>query len=169
MTVMTRLAVAALLTAAVACGGRDAAEPDVPPTATPGEAAATTGTLDPQNERITIAGCLTKDNAEEFVLTSADDAIVRQERGTSGFHQDPDTRLSDANRGLEEERARHSQNPSAEFGRYRLEGEAERLSMHLNREVEIQGEVLRTDGENSTPAVVRVEAIDATGARCGNN
>jgi hypothetical protein len=103
-----------------------------------------------------------------FVLTSSDEGIVRRETGTTGRHRnDEDTAPSDANRGGEDERLRHRQNPSAEMGRYRLAGDGDRLSMHVGREVEVTGVVQSEDAENSTAATLVVDTIDATGPRCG--
>jgi hypothetical protein len=165
---VTRLTVAACAALAVACGGRDQAGSDVnpPATVTPGETAGTSGTTD---QLITISGCVVKAEPSGYVLTSTDEATVREERGTAGHHRDDDdTTPSEPNRGAEDERLRHAQNPSAELGRYRLEGDAERIAMHVNREVEVQGRVKRSDSENTTPTVVTIETIDATGPRCGS-
>jgi hypothetical protein len=157
----------ALAVFAIACGERDQlADTNPPVVMTPGEVAGTSGTND---QLIAISGCVTKAAPDGFVLTSSDEAMLRQETGTAGHHRDDkDTLPSEANRGAEDERLRHAQNPSAELGRYRLEGEAERLAMHVNREVEIKGRVHASDRENTTPSVLRVESIDATGPRCGN-
>jgi hypothetical protein len=136
-----------------------------PPTVTPGEASGTSGTDD---QLITLSGCVTKAEPDGYVLTSSDEALLRQETGTSGHHRDDkDTAPSEPNRGSEDERLRHAQNPSAELNRYHLAGDDGRLRMYLGREVEIQGRVQHDDNENSTPATVHVELIDATGPRCG--
>lgn len=165
---VTRLAATVFCAAiAIACGGRDQAESDVDPPAvmTPGEAVGTSGTRD---QLITMNGCITKVEPDGYVLTSADEALLRQETGTAGHHRDDDdSGPAEPNRGAEDERLRHAQNPSAELGRYRLEGDAARLALHVNREVEIRGRVQTTDTENSTPATLRVETIDATGPACG--
>jgi len=164
---VTRFALVLGAAMTIACGGRDEARNDrMPPaTTTPGEAAGTSGQ---QQALITISGCLAKAEPDGYVLTSDDEAIVRQETGTAGHHRDDeDTAPTDANRGSEDERLRHQQNPSAELHRYRLEGDAERIALHVGKEVEIQGRIQRSDTENSTPATIRVEAIDATGPSCG--
>ena len=163
---VTRLAIAAGVAMTIACGGRDDTERDTmpPPTVTPGEATGTTGQKD---QLITISGCLTKAEPDGYVLTSDDEAILRQETGTAGHHRDDkDTTPADASRGSEDERLRHAQNPSAELHRYRLAGDSERLALHVGREVEVQGRVQQTDSENSTPATIHVETIDATGPGC---
>ena len=166
---VTRLAVAVSAAITIACGGRDLAENETEPPAVvaPGETVGTSGTT---NQLITISGCLASAEPDGYVLTSRDEAIVRQETGTAGHHRDDEeTAPEDANRGAEDERLRHAQNPSAELGRYRLEGDGERLAMHVNREVEIQGRVQATDLANETPASLRVESIDATGPSCAGN
>jgi hypothetical protein len=165
---VTRLALAICAAIAIGCGGRDEAKNDVMPPAelTPGEAAGTSGTND---QLITLTGCVTKAQPSGFVLTSDDEAMLRQETGTSGHHRDDKkTSPTEANRGSEDERLRHAQNPSAELGRFRLEGDADRIAMLVNREVEIKGHMHSGDSENTTPATVRIETIDATGPRCGN-
>lgn len=165
---VTRFAVAAGAVLAIACGGPDYGKHDVDPpaTTTPGEAVGTAGAGD---QLITISGCVTRAEPDGYLLTSADEAVLRRETGTAGHHRDDEeTRPSDPNRGAEDERLRHAQNPSAELGRYRLAGDADRLAMHLNREVEIQGRVTREQAENSIAARLTVESIDATGPRCGN-
>lgn len=164
---VTRLAIAVCAATVMACGGREEAARDInpPPTTTPGEATATSGTED---QLITVSGCVTKAEPSGFVLTSEDEAVLRRETGTAGHHRDDkDTKPTEANRGAEDERLRHAQNPSAELGRYRLEGDADRLAMLVNREVEVQGHVQSSDAENSTPTVLKVETIDATGPGCG--
>jgi hypothetical protein len=164
---VARLALATCAAIAIGCGGRDQAEGDVMPPAelTPGEAVGTSGTND---QLVTLSGCVTKVQPDGYILTSADEAILRQETGTAGHHRDDeDTKPSEANRGAEDERLRHAQNPSAELGRYRLEGDADRITMFANREVEIQGRVHSGDSENTTPATLRIDTIDATGPACG--
>jgi hypothetical protein len=164
---VTRLAVAAFAVIAIACGGTDHGDRDVnpPATITPGEAVGTSGTND---QLITVSGCVTKMDPHGYVLTSSDEAVLRQETGTAGHRRDnEDTTPTEPNRGAEDERLRHAQNPSAELGRYRLEGDAERISMLVNREVEVHGRVQQADNENTTPATLKVETIDATGPRCG--
>lgn len=162
---VTRLTLATCVAAAVACGQRKS-DDSTRAAPTPGETAGTAGTED---QLITISGCVTKAQPDGYILTSSDDALVNP-RGTSGHHRsDPDTRPTDANRGAENERARHEQNPSAEFGRYRLEGDQARIAMYANREVEIHGRVEQGDNKNRTPATVHVESIDATGLGCGAN
>ena len=162
---VTRLAVAACAVIAIACGGRDQAESDLPPaTTTPGEAVGTSGDLNPT---ITMTGCVTKGEQGGYVLLSNDEAMVRNETGTTGRRDDQDSAPSEPNRGAEDERLRHLQNPSAELGQYKLAGDAGRFAMYLNREVEVQGHVKSDDSENSTPATLRVELIDATGPSCG--
>ena len=164
---VTRVAVAACAAITIACGGRDQAESDVNPPAvvTPGETAGTSG----EDQLIRISGCVTRLEPNLYALTSTDEAAIRHETGTAGHRRDDEkTTPSEANRGAEDERLRHAQNPSAELGRYRLEGDSERFAMLVNREVDVQGRVSWKDSENSTPAAVRVETIDATGPRCGN-
>lgn len=164
---VTRLAAAVFAATAIACGGPDYGDRDVtpPPTTTPGEAVGTSGTND---QLITISGCVTKANPDGYILTSSDEGILREATGTAGHHRDDEkTAPSEPNRGAEDERLRHAQNPSAELGRYRLDGDGDRLSMLVNREVQVEGRVHRTEGENSTPATLKVETIDATGPRCG--
>ena len=166
---VTRTAVAAFAVIAIACGGTDHGDSDVnpPATTTPGEAVGTSGTND---QLITISGCVTKVDPDGYILTSSDEAVLRQETGTAGHRRDDrDTTPTEPNRGAEDERVRHAQNPSAELGRYRLEGEAERIAMLVNREVEVQGRVHRAEGENTTPATLKIETIDATGPRCGKH
>jgi hypothetical protein len=165
---VARFTVALCAAATVACGGRDQAEHDSAPPAviTPGEAVGTSGT---QDQLVTLTGCVVKAEPDGFMLTSNDEAILRQETGTSGHHRDDeDSAPVEPNRGAEDERLRHEQNPSAELGRYRLEGDADRLSMLVNREVEVQGRVQQADARNETPAALQVNTIDATGPRCGN-
>ena len=160
-------AVAASAAMAIACGGTDYGDRDTnpPATTTPGESVGTSGTND---QLITVSGCVTKVQPDGFVLTSSDEALLRRETGTAGHHRDDrGTTRSEANRGAEDERLRHAQNPSAELGRYRLEGDAGRIAMLANREVEVHGRVQRNEAENTTPATLRVETIDATGPRCG--
>lgn len=164
---VTRFALAVAAATAIACGGTDHGDSDVnpPATMTPGEAVGTSGTTD---QPITMSGCVTKMDPDGYVLTSNDEAILRQETGTAGHHRDDeDTAPDEANRGAEDERLRHAQNPSAELGRYRLKGDAERLALFVNREVEVQGRVNRQDTENTTPAALSVDTIDATGPSCG--
>lgn len=164
-----RVAVALCAAITIACGGRDAGEGDTAPpaTVTPGE---TVGTAGGGKQAIRVSGCVTKVEPDGYVLTSADEAIVRRETGTSGHHRDDkDTQPTEANRGAEDERLRHAQNPSAEMSRFRLVGEAERLAMYVGREVEVTGSVEHPDKENSTAANLHVDAIDATGPTCGAN
>lgn len=160
---VTRFALAACAAAAVACNsGRDAAESHPPAIVTPGETAGTSG-LDPI---ITIGGCLTRSQPDGFILTSIDDAIVGT-TGTRDRHRNnPASAPEDPNPRAEQERSRHDLNPSAQAGRYRLEGNAERIAMHVNREVEVTGRV-EAPAQNEIPATLHVETIDATGARCG--
>lgn len=161
------VAVAACAALVIACGGTDYGDRDTnpPATTTPGEAVGTSG----QDQLITVSGCVTKAPPDGFVLTSRDEAVLRRETGTAGHHRDDKgSTPSEPNRGAEDERLRHAQNPSAELGRYRLEGDANRIAMLANREVEVQGRVQRTEAENTTPATINVETIDATGPRCGN-
>jgi hypothetical protein len=163
---VTRLAVAVCAAIAIACGGTDYGDRDTnpPATTTPGEAVGTSGTND---QLITVSGCVTKAEPDGFILTSSDEAVVRHETGTAGHHRDDaGSKPSEPNRGAEDERLRHAQNPSAELGRYRLEGDADRIAMLDNREVEVKGRVQRSEAENSTPATLKVETIDATGPRC---
>ena len=161
-------AVAASAAIAIACGGTDYGDRDINPPAatTPGESVGTSGTKD---QLITVSGCVTKAQPDGFILTSSDEALLRRETGTAGHHRDDkDTKPSEPNRGAEDERLRHAQNPSAELGRYRLEGDPARIAMLANREVEVHGRVQRIDAENTTPATLKVETIDATGPRCGD-
>jgi len=164
---VTRLAIAAGVAMTIACGGRDDTGRDTmpPPTVTPGETAGTSGQ---QDQAITISGCLMKAEPDGYVLTSNDEAILRQETGTAGHHRDDqDTTPADANRGSEDERLRHAQNPSAELHRYQLAGDNERLALHVGREVEVQGRVQHTDASNNeSPATIHVDMIDATGPGC---
>ena len=165
---VTRVAVAAWAAIAIACGGTGYGDRDTNPPAatTPGETVGTSGTTD---QLITISGCVTKAPPDGFVLTSSDEAVLRRETGTAGHHRDDkDSTPSEPNRGAEDERLRHAQNPSAELGRYRLEGDAQRSALLANREVEVHGRVQRSEAENSTPAVLKIETIDATGPRCGD-
>jgi hypothetical protein len=164
---VTRFALALCAAATIACGGRDHAESDTPPpaTITPGEATGTSGTGD---ESITISGCVTKAAPDGYVLTSSDEAIIRQETGTSGHHtDDKESAPNEPNRSGDDERLRHAQNPSAEMGRFRLAGDPESIARHVNREVEVSGRVQHDDNQNETPATLHVEVIDATGPRCG--
>jgi hypothetical protein len=166
---VTRVAIAISAGMMIACGGRDAGESDTAPpaTVTPGEAAGTGGAGE---QTIRLSGCISKVEPDGYVLTSADEAIVRRETGTSGHHRDDrDTPPTEANRGAEDERLRHAQNPSAEMGRFRLVGDGDRFAMHVGREVEVTGRVQHPDSENSTAASLHVEAIDATGPSCGAN
>jgi hypothetical protein len=117
-------------------------------------------------EPITATGCVVS-GAGGYVLTSLDDAIVRQERGTSGFRDDPDSKPSDPNRKDEEERLRYSQNVSAGFSRYQLTGNTSHIATFVNREVDITGRVLADDGSDKTPMTLNVESIHETGAACG--
>lgn len=163
---VTRLAIAAGVAMTIACGGRDDTGRDTmpPPTITPGEA---TGTSGQQDQLITISGCLVKAEPDGYVLTSNDEAILREETGTAGHHRDDkDTTPADASRGSEDERLRHAQNPSAELHRYRLAGDAERLALHVGREVEVKGRVQQVTGDNAVPATINVQMIDATGPSC---
>jgi hypothetical protein len=162
-------AIAACAALAIACGGTDHGDRDTnpPATVTPGEAVGTSGTGD---RLITISGCVTKAPPDGFMLTSSDEALLRRETGTAGHHRDDkDSTPAEPNRGAEDERLRHAQNPSAELGRYRLEGDAGRIALLANREVEVHGRVQQTDSENTTPATLKVDAIDATGPRCGED
>lgn len=166
---VTRFAVAMCAALTIACGGRDGGESDTAPPdmRTPGE---TTGTSGSSDQSIRISGCITKVDPDGYVLTSADEAIVRRETGTAGHHQDDeDSKPTDANRESEDERLRHAQNPSAEMGRFRLAGDPERFAMHVGREVEVTGHVQHPDSENSTAATLHVDTIDATGPTCGAN
>jgi hypothetical protein len=163
------LAVAASAAMAIACGGTDYGDRDTnpPATTTPGESVGTSGTKD---QPITVSGCITKVQPDGYVLTSSDEALLRRETGTAGHHRDDkDTTPSEPNRGAEDERLRHAQNPSAELGRYRLEGDADRIALLANREVEVYGRVERREADNSLPAAIKVETIDATGPRCGED
>jgi hypothetical protein len=163
---VTRFALAMCAAIAIACnGGRDAADSTTPPaTATPGEAAGTSGTSD---EPMRTSGCVTAAQPDGYILTSLDDAIVREATDTSAHHADnPKTRPTDPNRGAEQERARHEQNPSAEAGRFRLAGDTDRIKLYVNREVEVSGRI-QAAAQNEAPATLQVESIDATGASCG--
>lgn len=164
---VTRVAVALCAAITIACGGRDLAENDntnPPAVVAPGEAVGTSGTA---NQLITLSGCLIEAEPDGYVLTSVDEAILRQETGTTGHHRDDaGSAPEEPNRSAEDERLRHTQNPSAELGRYRVEGDADRFAMLVNREVEVQGRVQNTDVENDTPTALRVETIDATGPQC---
>jgi hypothetical protein len=164
---VTRFAVASFALVAIACGGTDHGDRDVnpPATTTPGEAVGTSGTHD---QLTTLSGCVTQASPDGFILTSSDEGIVRRETGTAGHHRDDaGSAPSEANRSAEDERLRHAQNPSAELGRYRLEGDAQRIAMFKNREVEVRGRMQQPDAENTTPATLRVDTIDAIGPACG--
>jgi hypothetical protein len=165
---VTRLAVASCAAIAIACGGTNYGDRDTnpPATTTPGEAVGTSGTND---QLITVSGCVTKTQPDGFILTSSDEAVLRHETGTVGHHRDDKASTpTEPNRGAEDERLRHAQNPSAELGRYRLEGDAERIAMLVDHEVEVQGRVERKQAENATPATLKVQMIDATGPRCNH-
>jgi hypothetical protein len=164
---VTRFAVASCAVMAMACGGTNYGDRDVnpPATVTPGEAVGTSGSGE---QLITLSGCVTQAAPDGFILTSSDEGIMRRETGTSGHHRDDrGSAPSESNRSAEDERLRHAQNPSAELGRYQLQGDAERIAMFNNREVEVRGRVQQQDAENSTPAAVMVETIDAIGPACG--
>jgi hypothetical protein len=142
---VTYLAVAVCAALAVACGGRDEAasgpaESDGSAYVSPGEAAGTSGSTVKQ---ITISGCVNKVPPDGYELTSIDDHLAGHLRTPAGHHRDdPDSKPTDPNRGGENERLRLTQNPSANLGRYRLVGNADRLASNIDREVEIQGDVM---------------------------
>jgi hypothetical protein len=164
---VTRLGLGLCVVATIACGGRDQAESDTAPpeSVTPGETVGTSGTGD---ETIRISGCVTKVDPDGYVLTGSDEAILRQETGTTGHHRDDKASApEDPNRRGEDERLRYLQNPSAGMGRYRLAGDDESIARHVGREVEVTGRVQHEDRKNETPATLQVETIDATGPRCG--
>jgi hypothetical protein len=165
---VTRLALTLCAAATLACGGgRNEAASDTPPpaTVTPGEAVGTSGT---DGQMIRVSGCVTKAEPDGYVLTSSDEAIIRRETGTSGHHRDDKgSTPAEPNRSAEDERLRHSQNPSAEMGRFRLAGDPQSIGMHVNREVEVSGRVQHADSRNETAETLQVETIDATGPRCG--
>jgi hypothetical protein len=167
---VTCVAVSFCAALAIACGGRDeavdhAAAREGSAAVAPGDAAGTSGSTAKQ---ITVSGCVTKVPPSGYELTSFDDQLASHQGGTAAHHRDdPDTRPTDANRGGEQERLRYSQNPSANLGRYRLTGNADRLASHVDREVEIHGDVMVGDGKNETPSTLNVQSIKATGRACG--
>ncbi len=124
------------------------------------------GTSGPGHEAIAVSGCVVRVAPDGFALTSLDDALVREERGTSGIPTDL-TKPNQPNRGGEQERARHGLNVSAEFTRYHLVGDAGRLATFVDREVDVQGRVQPGDQQNRTPLAITVERIHETGAACG--
>jgi hypothetical protein len=140
------LAIAVCATLAMACGGWD-------DTARNGfgsdgsyvssrETAGTSGSID---KEITISGCVTRVPHDLYVLTSSDD-LAGQYRGTAGRSQDDS-----------------EQNPSAEFGRYLLTGSSDQFVSHVDREVEVKGQVFMTD--NGIEAL-RVGSMRSTGRKC---
>ena len=162
---LIRTATAICVVATVACGRADdsrttatIATPETPVAGTSGGDA---------KEPITATGCVVSAASGGYVLTSLDDAIVRQERGTSGFRDDPDSKPSDPNRKSEEERLRYSQNVSAGFSRYQLTGNDGHIATFVNREVDVTGRVAADDGSDKTPMTLNVESIHETGAACG--
>jgi len=164
---ITRFAAACCAAMTLACGGADSGDADAgpPPAMTPGEALATKGT---SNASIRMTGCIVAGQDGGYVLTSADEAALRRTIGTAGGSRDDlDSQPAEPNRQAEDERLRHRQNPSAELGRFQLAGDTDRFAMHAGREVEVTGRVTHADTENSTPATLTVETIDATGPVCG--
>jgi hypothetical protein len=161
------LAFAVCATLATACGGWDDTARNgfgsEGPSVSPRETAGTSGSID---KEITISGCVTRVAPDAYVLTSIDDRIAGHYQGTAGRGQgDPDTRPTDVNRG-ENERMRHEQNPSAEVGRYRLTGRSDQFVAHVDREVEVKGQVLTTDNRSETPDMLRVGSMRSTGRKC---
>lgn len=162
------LAIAVCATLAVACGGWDdtarngfGSEGSY---VSPRETAGTSGSID---KEITISGCVTRVPHDEYVLTGIDDPIAGQYRGTAGRGQDDsDTRPTDVNRASENERMRHEQNAAAEFGRYRLTGSSDQFVSHVDREVEVKGQVLMTDNRREAPDTLRVGSMRSTGRKC---
>jgi hypothetical protein len=145
-----RLAVAICAVGAVACGGND----ESPDESTDRQVVGTSGR---EGQVITVTGCVMSAPPDGFMLTSLDDAIYRETRASDHHTNDP--------KGGE--RARHEQNPSAGATRYRLTGDRERLGMFVDREVDIHGRVEAVAGDDTAPATLHVEVIDATGASCG--
>ena len=115
---------------------------------------------------ISVSGCVVRVPPAGYELASLDDAIVREERGTSGL-TDP-TKPNDPNRGPEQERARHGLNVSAEFTRYHLTGDEGLIGTFVDREVDVKGRLQPNDGGAQTPMTVAVESIKETGAACGS-
>ncbi|HEV8318781.1 MAG TPA: hypothetical protein VGQ10_15305 [Vicinamibacterales bacterium] len=166
MSVRVRyLATAVCATIAVACGGWDdtagnGSGTERPPYVSPRETAGTSGST--RNE-ITITGCVVRLPPDEYVL-SIDDQIAGQPQGTAGRAQsDPDVTPTDADRAAAD--APHEQNPSAGYGRYHLTGSSEQFVSHVDREVEVKGLVVATDG-SETPNTLRVESMRTTGGQC---
>ena len=166
---VTHLTVAVCAALAGACGGRDeaassTAQSDAAAYVSPGEAAGTSGSTAKQ---ITISGCVTKVPPDGYELTSIDDHLVGHDRTPAGHHSDdPDSKPTEPNRGGENERLRYAQNPSANLGRYRLVGNADRLASNVDRQVEIQGDVMVDDSKNETPSTLKVQSIKPTGKAC---
>lgn len=162
------LAIAVYATLAMACGGWDDTARNgfgsEGPYVSSRETAGTSGSID---KEITISGCVTRVPPDSYVLTSIDDQIEGQYRGTAGRGQDDsDTRPTDVNRAGENERMRYEQNPSAESGRYRLTGSSDQFVSHVAREVEVKGQVLMTDNRSETPDTLRVGSLRSTGRKC---
>ncbi len=163
------LAIAVCATLATACGGwddtaRNGGFGSEGPYVSPRETAGTSGSID---KEIMISGCVTRVAPDVYVLTSIDDRIAGQYRGTAGRSQDaPDAKPTDVNRGSDNERMRHEQNPSAEVGRYRLIGRSDEFVAHVDREVEVKGQVLMTDNRSETPDTLRVASMRSTGRKC---
>ena len=158
----TRAIVCVCATGAIACGRSERADYTATAMVSSEEVVGTTG---PANQPIAVSGCIVRVAPDGYELTSLDDAIVREERGTSG-RRDP-TKPTVPNRGAEEERARHGLNVSAEFTRYRLVGDARHLATFVDREVDLSGRLLPDDGDSRTPLTMQVESIRETGAACG--
>jgi len=161
------LAIAVCATLATACGGwddtaRNGGFGSERPYVSSRETVGTSGSID---KEITISGCVTRVAPDTYVLTGIDDRIAAQYQGTAGRAQDPDVTPTDVNRG-DNERMRHEQNPSAELGRYRLTGRSDQFVAHVDREVEVKGQVLMTDNRSETPDTLRVGSMRSTGRKC---
>jgi hypothetical protein len=145
----------------MACGGwEDAAGNGSGAYVSPRETVGTSGSID--NE-ITIRGCVVRLPPDEYVLTSSDDPLASQYRATAGRHQgDADARPTDV-RG--NEILRPEQNPSLEFGRFRLTGSSEQFVTHVDREVEVKGLI---DERSETPNTLRVVSMRTTGRQCSS-
>jgi hypothetical protein len=162
-TTMIRVALPALAVLAVACNrADDRAGASASNTVTMSERAGEGGQ---GNETITVSGCVVRVEPDGYALAALDDAIVREERGTSGVGEP--TKPTRPNRGAEEERARHGLNVSAEFTRYHLTGDSGLMATFVDREVDIRGRLQPDDGRDDTPMTVAVESIQETGASCG--
>jgi hypothetical protein len=155
----TRLLCAICAVGALACNRQQPVESSIPPNGTPRETVGTSGRTD---EPLTLTGCLTRLQPDGFVLTSSD-AGMSHPKGTTG-QQGAEGRDIDVNRS---KRVQRHENLSTDSGRYRLEGDMERIAMLVNHEVEVSGRFEPGSAGNGTQATVRAETIDATGPTCG--